>query len=278
MRSDTLYVSDLDGTLLGADSKLSPGSISMLQQAIGEGALFTVATARTPATVSTLLQDVPLQLPAIVMTGAALWDRASETYLQPHFIAPEAVAKVIEIYDRLNFPAFIYTLSRGVIHIYHMGAMSPLEQDFIDARCGNPYKAIHVGADPRSELPHILANTLLFYAMQPSAAAREAWEEVSRVEGLNPIFYHDIFGPETGILEVFSSASSKAAAIAEVKRLTGAKRVVVFGDNRNDLAMMRAADVAVAVENAIQEVKDAADVIIGPNTSDSVARWILTDR
>ncbi len=277
MRSDTLYVSDLDGTLLGADSRLSRQSEAMLRQALGEGAHFTVATARTPATVSTLLQEVPLQLPAIVMTGAALWDRACEAYQQPRFIAPEAVEKVIEIYDRLRFPAFIYTLRDGVLHIYHMGPMSPLEQDFIDARIDNPYKEFHIAADPHSELPHILANTLLFYAMQPSGATREAWEEVRRVEGLNPIFYHDIFGPEIGILEVFSDAASKAAAIAEVKKLSGASRVVVFGDNRNDLAMMRAADVAVAVENAIQEVKDAADVIIGPNTSDSVARWILSD-
>lgn len=277
MRSDTLYVSDLDGTLLGADSRVSPESVAMLRQAIAEGALFTVATARTPATVSILLKDVPLTLPAIVMTGAALWDRVSEAYRQPRFIAPEAVAKVIEIYDRLRFPAFIYTLREGLLHIYHIGPMSPLEQDFINARIDNPYKEFHTEADLHSELQHILGNTLLFYAMQPTDTAREAWQEVSRVAGLNPIFYHDIFGPEIGILEVFSDTASKAAAIADVKRLTGARRVVVFGDNINDLAMMRAADEAVAVENALQEVKDAADVVIGPNTADSVARWILSD-
>lgn len=278
MRSDTLYVSDLDGTLLGADSKLSLESAAMLRQAISEGAQFTVATARTPATVSTLLSDVPLRLPAVVMTGAALWDRAAETYRQPRFIAPEAVGKVLEIYGSLQFPAFIYTLREGCLHIYHTGPMSPLEQDFIKARINNPYKEFHTEADPRSELQHILGYTLLFYAMQPTEKTRRAWQAVSAVAGLNPIFYHDIFGPRTGILEVFSDAASKAAAIADVKRITGAKRVVVFGDNINDLAMMRAADQAVAVENAIQEVKEAADIVIGPNTSDSVARWILSDR
>ena len=45
----TLYVSDLDGTLLGADSHLSVASCAMLNEAIAQGALFTVATARTPA-------------------------------------------------------------------------------------------------------------------------------------------------------------------------------------------------------------------------------------
>ena len=55
----TLYVSDLDGTLLDNDSQLSQGTIDTLNHIIVEqGGLFTVATARTPATVVPLLQQV----------------------------------------------------------------------------------------------------------------------------------------------------------------------------------------------------------------------------
>ena len=50
--------------------------------------------------------------------------------------------------------------------------------------------------------------------------------------------------------------------------------MVVFGDNRNDIAMMQAADYSVAMGNAFPEVKEAASEVIGPNTDDSVARWI----
>ena len=41
--------------------------------------------------------------------------------------------------------------------------------------------------------------------------------------------------------------------------------------------MMKAADLAVAVENALPQVKEAADIIIGPNTEPSVARFIRQD-
>ena len=59
--------------------------------------------------------------------------------------------------------------------------------------------------------------------------------------------------------------------------MSGATRVVAFGDNLNDLPMLAAADLAVAVENALPQVRQAADIVIGPNTADSVARFILSD-
>lgn len=73
LRPRVLYVSDLDGTLLGPDTRVSDTSASMLNEAIGRGAFFTVATARTPATVVELLAKVEMRLPAVVMTGAALF-------------------------------------------------------------------------------------------------------------------------------------------------------------------------------------------------------------
>ncbi len=50
---------------------------------------------------------------------------------------------------------------------------------------------------------------------------------------------------------------------------------MVFGDNLNDLPMMRVADVAVAMENALPEVKAEADVVIGRNTEDSVPKFVM---
>ena len=65
--------------------------------------------------------------------------------------------------------------------------------------------------------------------------------------------------------------------VRELKRLTGAERLTVFGDSFNDLSMMNVADRAVAVENALPEVKAAADTVIGPNTDDSVALFIARE-
>ena len=49
-------------------------SARILNRLIGQGMLFTVATARTPATVVDLLAGVDLRLPAVLMTGTLLYD------------------------------------------------------------------------------------------------------------------------------------------------------------------------------------------------------------
>ena len=87
----TLYVSDMDGTLLGADSRVSPRSAEIISRLSRRGALITVATARTPATVVPLLADTYTSIPAIVMTGAAMWNRDTASYEEIQFIDRKSV-------------------------------------------------------------------------------------------------------------------------------------------------------------------------------------------
>ena len=72
----TLYVSDMDGTLLGRDSRVSAASAEIISDLSRRGALITVATARTAATVVPLLSSTFTLPPAIVMTGVAFWNRS----------------------------------------------------------------------------------------------------------------------------------------------------------------------------------------------------------
>ena len=75
-----LFVTDLDGTLLNSNKEVSIKSIEILNKLIDDGVNFTVATARTPATVVDLLQDVNLKLPAVLMNGVLLYDIKEEKY------------------------------------------------------------------------------------------------------------------------------------------------------------------------------------------------------
>lgn len=79
-------------------------------------------------------------------------------------------------------------------------------------------------------------------------------------------------------LEFHNSEGTKAKAIQRVMTQVGAERLVVFGDNHNDLPMFEIADEAHAVRNALPEVKDAATSVLDSNDDDAVARWVASDR
>ncbi|WP_300949116.1 HAD-IIB family hydrolase [uncultured Duncaniella sp.] len=275
----TLYVSDLDGTLMQPGAYLSQKTIDMLNRSIADRKLFTIATARTPATVADIIKDVNMNIPAIVFTGAAIWDPKTKHYSSVKYMNPDAVRNLIDTYHRMHFPIFHFTLEGDVVNIYHIGGkLNDLEETFVKERIKSPYKRFHLSDDGTEISPDDISKTLIFYGMQPTELASAVHAEACELKGCRHQYYHDLYGPEIGLIDAFAPDATKAKAVMEMKEQTGADRVVVFGDNLNDIPMLEVADVAVAVENALPEVKEVADIVIGPNTADSVAEFILNDR
>ena len=273
----TLYVSDLDGTLLGKDSQLSAVTVATLNRIIGElGGLFTVATARTPATVVPLMQQVHARLPFIVIGGSAMWNPVTMSYEHTRGIDDMTVNAVADVFDRRGAHPFIYRRhGKNLLHTHHYGPLSPQEERFIAERQHLPLKQFFL--DDR-DFRHSDDEALLIFSMNKYAVLKSIADDLrTSVPTCSVMVYHDIFDESEGYLEIFSAGTSKAAAIGDLARQLGAGRVVVFGDNRNDIAMMQAADFSVAVDNAFTEVKAVASEVIGPNTVDSVARWIETE-
>ena len=271
----TLYVSDLDGTLLGDDSLLSRGTIDTLNHIIGQlGGLFTVATARTPATVVPLMQEVHATLPFIVIGGSAMWNPVTHSYEHTHGIDDATVNAVADLFDRHHAHPFIYRRhGDGMLHAHHYGPLSEQEARFVEARQHLPLKRFFLDD---SGYRHSKDEALLIFSLNKYAVLKAIATDLKATIGTCQVMlYHDIFDESEGYLEIFTAGTSKAAAIRDLARQVGAARVVVFGDNRNDIAMMQAADHSVAVDNAFPEVKAAASEVIGPNTADSVAQWIL---
>lgn len=273
----TLYVSDLDGTLLGTDSRVSERSAEIITELTKQGALITVATARTPATVEPLLRGVEIVPPAIVMTGASLWDHAACSYRDTQFIDAETAEAIMRLSMAHGVQPFVYTLAdAGHLGVYKNGELSEHDRRFVDERRHLPLKHFYLNPD-ESEPPYGLKDIILFFAMGELERINSLAEELRLRVSCSVSNYVDIFGKDVGILEVFAPGISKAEAVRGVARECGAERIVAFGDNLNDLSMLGVADVAVAVENALPEVKQAADRVIGPNGADSVARFIWDD-
>ena len=262
----------MDGTLMGNDSCVSVAASCMLNNLIEQhDVLFTVATARTPATVVPLMSQVHSTLPFIVMSGAALWNATTACFEQVQVIPPDVVAATCHIARKHGLHPFIYRRHGNFLHAYHSTCLSPAEQHFVDLRKHLSLKRFVI-AD--GDLCAPADDALLIFMLNDYAVLEHAYDEIATTVPCSPQVYRDSCDPSVGLLEVYRQGCNKAAAIARLARSIGADRVVAFGDNRNDIAMLQAADVAIAVENAVPEVKAIAHTIIGPNTTDAVPRYI----
>lgn len=271
-----LYVSDLDGTLLDSHGHVTPRSADMLNRAIAHGTLFTIATARTPATVIPLLKDVNMRLPGVVMTGAALFHFSDRCFSRICTLPASAVKRLIPVYRRYGVATFIYTMTENHIDVYHIGELNQYEKCFIAERANTPVKKFHVPSDGESVLPDSFDNTVLLFSVQPWDKAFPLYSEVKDSDiPCTPLCYHDAFGEDWGELEIFGPHTGKGAAIEALASDIGASRIVAFGDNVNDIPLFDLADRGVAVANAIDELKEKASEVIETNDRDAVASYIL---
>lgn len=267
-----LYITDLDGTLLDDSSRVSGRSAEIISRLTAEGALISVATARTPATVEQLLCDTDISVPVVVMTGAALWDRRHKRYVTPHFISPEAVREAIGVFDRHGLEPFVYTIRDEFLVVYHHGPMTAEERQFVDLRKDLELKRFlleSAKADVREA-----SDVILLFGMGDRDRLSAIADDLQRAGDYSISFYEDNASP-LYYIEVFAPGVSKAAAVTELAAMTDADHLTVYGDNLNDLSMMAVADDAVAVANAKPEVIAKASRVIGRNSDDAVALDIL---
>jgi len=267
----TLYVSDLDGTLLNPSAELSVYTKQALGKLIAGGLHFTAATARTAASALKILDGLTLNIPVILMNGVLIYDIGQKQYLQLHKLAPEAVQAVIGVIRSLDMTGFMYQLKDDALTTYYESLDKEPLRAFVEERVTRYYKTFgQVGQFSDIDPNHIIYFTLL----DQQERIRSVYDAFHTLSGLNLTMYKDTYSPDLWYLEVFHADASKQNAVTYLRERYGFTRVVGFGDNLNDLPLFAACDVRVAVENARAEVRAAADYVCGASDADGVVKWI----
>lgn len=268
----TLYVTDLDGTLLDEEGRVPEDSARILNGLIARGMLFTVATARTPATVVDLLAGVDLRLPAVLMTGTLLYDVRQKKAMAATPFSPHALDALCTLLDATGQEALLYCARGDHLTAYYRQLTGRFERAFVASRQGSPYKTFT--QVPRFSKAARGAQALVVLLCLDSAADASRWyKALSQLDDVTCYCYADEYGRGYTV-EAYPAGCDKATGLAQVKRLCGADRVVAFGDSVNDLPLFAASDEACAVAGACPEAKRAADRVIGANSENGVARWL----
>lgn len=273
MKNRTLYISDLDGTLLNSNSVISENSVEIINRIIDRGALFSIATARTPATVDGLMSRINGNLPYIVMTGASMWNGKM---INRHYMKVERMRLLRQICHEYGIDPFFYTYndSENVIEAFHSPNFTDYDRNFYEQRVNAPHKKFSLTEDIPEEAQH---KTMLMFATADYEKVEKAYIKAKSLLSCSMTCYRDIFDPSVGFLEVMAAGVSKAAAVKELAESVNAEEIIVFGDSPNDLSMRDVATKFIAPENASPEVLAVADAVIGNNNDDSVAKYILSE-
>lgn len=260
---------DLDGTLLTGKKTVSPGNYAALQKASEAGIHIVISTGRIVAGLPKAAKELPFVRYVVAVNGAQIVDVPGDKVLCREEIAPAEALQVYEVLDR--YPVIYDCFMDGW---GYMGAqMYAHIDDFISDPVTN-----QMVKDLRKPVPdfkklvaegdHIQKLQMFFADMDRRA------EALRELPGLFPDMV--VSSSIVNNIEINAKHATKGEALHFLCKYLGLdiSETMAFGDSSNDLSMIQAAGVGVAMANADPVLQAAADYITDTNEADGVAKAI----
>lgn len=254
-----LIAIDLDGTLLRDDKTISPRVRESIAEAMKRGIHVVLASARPPRTTRAFFEQLSLQTPQVNYNGALVWDQTAQRAIDHTPMLANGVHRLINA-ARAAFPDVLV----------HCEILNRWYTDRVDDRFQTASAKLYppdvVG--PLASFSHLDVTKLMF---QGPPAMMDAIATLLRDESATTCVRTD---PD--LLQYMRADVDKGTGLRRVCDLTGVslQTAMAIGDNENDIAMLRAAGVGVAMGHARDDVKRAATHVVGTNEADGVAEAI----
>ncbi|GJE26046.1 Cof-type HAD-IIB family hydrolase [Methylobacterium organophilum] len=255
-----LVVSDVDGTLVTTDKRLTPATVAAVRRLQAAGIAFTLASSRPPIGLKALVEALDLSLPLGAFNGATIvrpdLSPVAQTLLQED--TAQAVAGRLE--------------AAGVdLWIFAQGAWILRDPD----GAYTDLEARTVGADPRvvpdlapfltsaSKLVGVSRDVGLLHDLERDLS--DAFAGRAAIHRSQP-YYLDVTPPHV-------DKGRFVSWIAESLGI-GPDRIATLGDAGNDVALFRRGRLSIAMGNAAPEVQRAASAITASNDADGFAEAV----
>ena len=259
---------DLDGTLLNRDKQISPANRATLERAAAEGVYIVPSTGRFYEGMPAVVRELPFVRYVVTVNGAQVYDAAEKKVLHRCEIQPEAAERV---FDRLDTLPVIYDCFLDGWGYMDERNYQRIDQFISDPRVNRMVKDLRrpvkdFRAFIRRENRPLQKIQMFFTDMD---RRREELERLARD-------FPDmaVTSSISNNIEINEKHANKGEALAFLCRLLGVDQrdTMAFGDGGNDKSMILAAGVGVAMANADEELKAAADYVTDTNDADGVAK------
>ncbi len=265
-----LYVSDLDGTLLNRQDRISPFSIRTINGLVEEGMLFTYATARSLVSASKVTEGLSTRIPVIAYNGAFIFQPSTGEILSKEEFTDDERARVRAVLEQHGISPLVYSFIDGIEKV---SWIPKYENDGI-----RRYLSMRPGDRrfrPVTDNRMLYEGDPFYYTcIGEKDELQPVYEVFSGDSHYRCTMQQELYRPEYWC-EIMPALATKANAIRKLKDLWDCTRVISFGDAVNDIPMFEMSDECYAVANAVDELKAAATGMIGSNEDDGVARWLI---
>ena len=270
---DFLFISDLDGTLLLPNGTFPEEFKYRLNKLISDGMRFTIATARNYDSAHPILKGLDIKFPVVLFNGVYLADFHSGEILEhTQFIDKTVVDSMLNLAKINKIEPFIYTF--GNQHqVYYRKATNTGSTAYLNSlKKDDRVRQVLEFVFQEDEN---ISGFLLIGTLEKLNPIYHGLKE-NHFEHLNLYFAEDVSMKGYYWLQSFHQQANKGNMVERlVKRLNfPLSKTLVFGDYLNDLDMFRVARYSVAMENALPEVKESANKIIGHNSQGAVLDFL----
>lgn len=252
-----LFCTDLDGTLYNDDKLVSKENLDAIEYFKSEGGLFTFITGRPPLTAKEIYRIIKPNAPYGCFNGAGIFDGKKDKLIWNLFLDNSVNELVQEVGNKLPEISFQYNTDKAVYFDKDNSAMEYFRS--VTGLKNNVCRFEDVN-EP------IVKIVCAHKSEQQLSSLKELLNSHPKADRF------DFIRSEKYFYEILPKGVSKGAALIKMAELLGIdiKNTIAVGDYNNDVSMIKAAGVGFAVENAVDEAKEASDYITVSNNSHAI--------
>lgn len=263
-----LIAIDLDGTLLDSQRNVSKENYEVIQEAKAAGIQVILCTGRPLRSMNYLLDRLHLKEEgdlAITYNGGLIQATKTGEVVHEKTHSRKDCLDIYQLGQDLNLPVNFIDLDYVYEPPYPAGAESIYHKGVTNIPKDQALKFSNIVID---DMPDP-------FTINKIVMSRPAEELDAAIKKIPSVYYekYNIYKSQSHILEILPKNVDKGSAMRIVGDILGLTKdqIMGIGDQENDLTLVTHAGFGVAMENAIDVVKDAADFITKSNDESGVA-------
>lgn len=277
-----LIISDLDGTLLNPNGKISDETMAVINEIKDKGIKFAILSGRQYKFISPIIKEHKLECYAIGLNGGEIVDH-SENSTCEDIIEYDDLKEIVSILDKENVIYQVYN-ENGVI-TKEIDNMIEELLDFGRLHCSDVrgiidgaliyydviFKDSIITKDILSTIERENFHVVKLVALSPDRNKLDKIAE--RLKQYNTLA---VTTSHMSNIEVSHKNVNKGEAVKKIAKLLdiSTKEIIGIGDHLNDLPMLEQVGLSIAMGNAIPELKEKVDYVTDTNDKDGVAKAI----